>query len=164
MSTTYKIIGADGRPYGPVAAEQIRRWIAESRVESRTPVLTEGGKDWTFVGLLPEFADCFAGAAPPTIAPPPAPPRVNPYAIAGLVCSLLAWVCCCGFPPFNLLGLIFSLIGLSQINQRSELYEGRGLAIAGLVLPIVSLLVSLGMLVWSLAFHPPAIQWRFQTF
>jgi UDP-N-acetylglucosamine acyltransferase len=47
--------------------------------------------------------------------------------------------CCCGF-PFNLLGLVFSLIALSQISRHPELYEGRGLAIAGLVLSAVSLL------------------------
>jgi len=25
----YKIIGADGKEYGPITAEQLRRWIAE---------------------------------------------------------------------------------------------------------------------------------------
>ena len=32
----YKIIGTDGRPYGPVSAEEIRRWIAENRVNAQT--------------------------------------------------------------------------------------------------------------------------------
>ena len=60
----YKIIGADGKEYGPVSGEQLRQWIAEGRVESRTPVFVDGAKEWNFVGLLPEFANCFA--------PPPA--------------------------------------------------------------------------------------------
>jgi sulfite exporter TauE/SafE len=59
--------------------------------------------------------------------------------------------CCCGGFPFNLLGLVFSLIGLSQINRHPELYEGRSQAIAGLVLSIASLLLIFFCLVWSLA-------------
>jgi hypothetical protein len=164
MSAIYKIIGADGRQYGPISADQIRQWIAEGRVESRTPVFTDGAKDWTFVGLLPEFAGLFPGIAPSTISPPVQPRRTNSLATAGLVCGILAWVyCCCGF-PFNLLGLVFSLIALSQINRHPEFNEGRGVAITGLILSAVSLVFSLGMLLWSLAFNPPAFQWHFNTF
>ena len=42
----YKIIGTDGRPYGPVGAEEIRRWIAENRVNAQTSAQTEGASDW----------------------------------------------------------------------------------------------------------------------
>lgn len=159
MSATYRIIGADGRQYGPVDAGQIRQWIAQGRVESRTPVFTDDAKNWTFIGLLPEFAALFPAGAPPAIAPPQPglvpgrPPRTNSFATAGLVCGILAWVifcCCCGF-PFNVLGLIFSIIGLSQTNRHPELYEGRGLAIAGLVLSILSLLAIFLYVMWSLA-------------
>ena len=163
MSTTYKIVGADGQQYGPVSADQIRRWIAEGRIESRTPTFTDGAADWTFAGLLPEFANCFATATPPGITPPGQPARTNSYATAGLVCSILAWICCCGF-PFNLLGLVFSLVALSQIKRRSGLYEGRGLAVAGLILSVVSLLLTFGAILWSLAFNPPAFQWNFKSF
>ena len=79
---------------------------------------------------------------PPAIAMPSHPPKTNSFATAGLVCGILAWICCCGF-PFNLLGLVFSLVALSQINRHPGLYEGRGLAIAGLVLSIASLLLTL---------------------
>jgi hypothetical protein len=149
----YKIIGADGRQYGPVSAGQIKRWIAEGRVESRTPVFTGGAADWIFAGLLPEFAGLFHSGTPTTIAPPDRPRRTNSSATTGLVCGILAWVffcCCCGF-PFNLLGLVFSLTGLSQINRHPELYEGRIQAIAGLVLSISSLLLIVFLLMWSLA-------------
>jgi hypothetical protein len=148
----YKIIGADGRQYGPVSAAQIKQWIAEGRVESRTPVFVDGAKDWNFVGLLPEFANCFAPTTPPVVLSPGVLRRTNSSATTGLICGILSWVsccCCCGF-PFNLLGLVFSLIGLSQINRYPELYEGRGQAIAGLVLSISSLLLILFCLMWSL--------------
>ena len=163
MSAIYKIIGEDGKEYGPVSGVQLRQWIAEGRVESRTPVFVDGAKDWNFVGLLPEFAGLFSGNAPSTIVPPVHPRRTNSLATAGLVCGILAWVCCCGF-PFNLLGLVFSLIALSQINRHPEFNEGRGVAITGLILSAISLVFSLGMVLWSLAFNPSSFQWHFNAF
>jgi len=38
----YKIIGADGKEYGPIPAEQLREWIAEGRANAQTKVLPEG--------------------------------------------------------------------------------------------------------------------------
>jgi len=155
----YKIIGADGREYGPVSGERLRQWIAEGRVESRTPVFVDGAKDWTFVGLLPEFAGLFSGSAPPAIAPPKPGSTTgrltatNSFATTGMMCGILAWVpfCCCWGFPFNLLGLVFSLVGLSQINRHPEIYEGRGQAMAGLILSVLSLLLVVFALMWSLA-------------
>ncbi len=149
----YKIIGADGWQYGPVSAAQIKQWIAEGRVESRTPVFMEGAADWTFAGLRPEFVNCFAPATPPVVVSPGVVRRTNSSATIGLGCGILSWIscCCCGGFPFNLLGLVFSLIGLSQVSRHPELYEGRAQAIAGLVLSISSLLLILFCFMWSLA-------------
>ncbi len=61
----YKIIGADGRVYGPVSAEQLRQWMAEGRASFQTRVQKEGGTEWVLLGSLPEFADAS------TVAPPP---------------------------------------------------------------------------------------------
>jgi hypothetical protein len=158
----YKIIGADGRQYGPISAEQIREWIAEGRVESRTPVFINGAKDWTFLGLLPEFANAFP-PHPPVIATPMRARKTNAFALAGLICGILSWVCCCGF-PMNVLGLIFSLVALSQINRHPEINEGRGVAIAGLALSLVNLLLGLGMAAWSFAFNPPIVHWHTRGF
>jgi hypothetical protein len=54
----YKIIGADGREYGPIAADQLRQWIAEGRAnaQSKVMVMVEGSTDWQRLGELPEFA------------------------------------------------------------------------------------------------------------
>jgi hypothetical protein len=163
MSAIYKIIGEDGKEYGPVSGGQLRQWIAEGRVESRTPVFVDGAKDWNFAGLLPEFANCFAPATTPAIITAGQSPKTNSFATAGLVCSILAWICCCGF-PFNLLGLVFSLVALSQISRHPGVYEGRGMAIAGLILSIASLLLTFGAVLWSLAFNPSAFQWSFKSF
>jgi hypothetical protein len=146
----YKIIGQDGKEYGPISGEQLRQWISQNRIESRSPVFADGAKDWTFVGLLPEFANYFAGEIPPAIAPqtiaPPTPMRkTNGFAMAGLICGILSvTLClCCGGIPFNVLGLIFSIVALMQINEHPQLHEGRGLAIAGIILAAVSLLIML---------------------
>jgi hypothetical protein len=146
----YKIIGQDGKEYGPITAAQLRQWISQNRIESRTPVFADGAKDWTFAGLLPEFANCFTSEIPPAIAPqiisPPTPPRkTNGFAIAGLICGILSvTLCfCCGGIPFNILGLIFSIIALLQIIENPQLHGGRGLAIAGIILSAVSLLILL---------------------
>src|SRR5271170_4467062 len=148
----YKIIGQDGKEYGPITAEQLRQWIAENRVERQTPVFADGAKNWTFIGLLPEFAAHFAGGTPPTITPlrPGAStagqmPKTNGFATAGLIFGILSvtFVCCCGGFPFNILGLIFSIIALVQISEHPELHEGRVLAIAGLILSAVSILIFL---------------------
>jgi hypothetical protein len=64
----YKILGSDGNEYGPVSAEQVKKWIAENRVEKKTPILPEGAPDWVFLESLPEFAAAFG--LPPSHPPP----------------------------------------------------------------------------------------------
>jgi hypothetical protein len=56
----YKILGSDGHEYGPLSAGKIKQWIADERVEKKTPVLPEGAADWVFLSSLPEFAEAFA--------------------------------------------------------------------------------------------------------
>jgi TM2 domain-containing membrane protein YozV len=66
----YKIVGMNGQQYGPVSAEEIRRWIAENRANAKTLVqAAEGAADWKPLGSLPEFASEFK-PVPPSIAPP----------------------------------------------------------------------------------------------
>jgi hypothetical protein len=159
----YRIAGADGKIYGPVGAEQIRQWIAQGRADTRTPVFPDGATDWTFLGLLPEFA---AGctATPPRIAavtPSAGLRKTNGFATAGFVCGLLSWApCCCCCLPFNLLGLVFSIIALIQISSQPEPQEGRAFAIIGLVLSGLSLLVAFGLGLVQLVLQP-ANTWHF---
>lgn len=60
----YIVMGDDGNEYGPVSAEQIRDWIADNRIERKTPVKTETTKDWIFIESLPEFRAAFEAVAP----------------------------------------------------------------------------------------------------
>jgi len=96
----YKIIGADGKPYGPVNIDQMRRWIAENRVRPESLVQAEGSNDWKPCRDFPELAAEFKtpppniappGAVPPSAAPPAAPasnPRASNKIPAG-VCGII---------------------------------------------------------------------------
>lgn len=64
---TYTIIGGDNKEYGPISAEDIRQWIKEGRLSHQTRIKSDTDTDWRTLGTLPEFADAFQPAAPPTI-------------------------------------------------------------------------------------------------
>lgn len=63
----YKIIGADGKEYGPVTAEQLRDWIAQGRTNAQTMVQAEGSADWKPLTAFTEFVDALGGAPPPPV-------------------------------------------------------------------------------------------------
>ena len=162
----YRIIGNDGKTYGPISAEKIREWIAQGRADSRTAVIADGAGEWTFLGLLPEFA-CELAGTPPVMAPPKigalSVKNTNSFATAGFVCGLISLACCCGC-PFNILGLIFSIVALVQINGQVQKQEGWGLALAGLICSAVSLLATFGLGILQLALAPANLSWHFSGF
>ena len=63
---------------------------------------------------------------------PPASGKNNGMAITGFVLSLI--------PCLGLLGIVFSAIGMAQ-TKKDPSQGGRGLAIAGLIIGIVSTLI-----------------------
>jgi hypothetical protein len=156
----YIIVGGDGKKYGPISAAQLREWLQQGRVDSRTAVFIEGATEWTFLGLLPEFARPSTGAPPAIGALKPSQPVVagtNAFAIWGLVCGLLSWAFCCCF-PFSVLGLTFSIIALVQVNPAVQ--GGRGLAIAGLVVSATNLLWAFGLTLVSMLNNNAPAQWN----
>jgi hypothetical protein len=154
----YKVIGSDGKTYGPVNADKIREWLAAGRLESRSAVLPEGATEWTYLGLLPEFARESSGT-PPVITVPKPVNRNNGFAVAGFVCGLISLTCCCGC-PFNILGLVFSIIALVQINGQTNKDSGWGYALAGLICSAVSLLLNCGLGLLQLATTPTHVNWH----
>jgi hypothetical protein len=144
----YKIIGADGKEYGPINAEVLRQWLAEGRANGQTRILAEGATEWKTVAEVPELAPLLASAI--VVAPAPGPvssaqvPRNNSLAVAGMTLGILALtlgLCCCYGLPFSVPGIICSSLALSQIKRDPLTQQGRSLAMAGLVLSIVSLLL-----------------------
>lgn len=65
----YKILGGDGKEYGPVSAEQLRQWVREGRANALTQVRAEGATQWQALASIAELADVFSAGtgAPPTI-------------------------------------------------------------------------------------------------
>jgi hypothetical protein len=69
----YIIIGGDGKEYGPVSGEEMRKWIAEGRLNAQTLAKAEGDVAFRPLSAFSEFADIFVGGTAgiiPSIAPP----------------------------------------------------------------------------------------------
>jgi hypothetical protein len=155
----YKIIGADGKEYGPISAEGLRQWIAEGRANGQTKVQVEGSIEWKRLEELPEFSTAPGGGNVPLPAGPIGPltsqPRTNSLATAGLVLGILSvtfGLCCYGL-PFNVAGIVCSLVALTQIRSDPQRERGHGLAITGLALSILSIVFAILLLVFSLSFR-----------
>jgi hypothetical protein len=140
----YKIIGADGKEYGPVPADVLRQWIDQGRINAQTRILPEGAAEWKPVTELPEFAVALGAGVPPALVPEPISlpqiPRTNQLALTSLILGLVSitlGLCCFGL-PFNLAGIICAILALNQINSHPQREHGKGMAIAGLVLCILS--------------------------
>jgi hypothetical protein len=160
----YRIIGADGSEYGPITADQLRAWIAEGRANAQTQARAEGAIQWKPLTEFLEFAQAFAGtpsrlSAPGPISIPPTP-RTNSLALTSMIMGLLSLtcgLCCCYGFPFNVLGIIFALVALAQIRDDPLSQQGKGLAIAGLVLCLLSIVSAALFLTLGLALNMPDI-------
>lgn len=62
----FKIIGGDGKEYGPVSEAQIRQWISAGRANLDTQAQAVGTAEWRALREFPEFSEPppIAGAAP----------------------------------------------------------------------------------------------------
>lgn len=155
----YRIVGADQNEYGPISLEQLRQWLTEGRVNAQTKVLAEGATDWKPLGTLPEFSLLLGiqpapGGLAPNLPRPLALPRTNPFALTGLIMGLISITigcCCCYGFPFNVLGIVCSLIALAQIQSNPELYSGKGMAVTGLITSLVSIALAGLMMILGLA-------------
>lgn len=137
----YRVLGADGKEYGPVTAEQIREWIVQRRLNSNSMVQTPESPGWRPLTMFPEFASALASTMP---APFPTSPQVvegakpNNMAAWGLGLSCFSLLCC-GCGVVSILGIVFSIIGLQQANRDPQ-QTGKAIAIAGIVVGGLSLL------------------------
>jgi len=136
----YRILGADGKEYGPASEEVVRQWIAQGRANPRTQIRREGSSEWVSVGTLPEFAEALAGptAAPAMAAPGfPVQAKTSGLAISSLVLGVLGF---CGITA--LVGLILGIVALGRINRSGGRLSGNGLAIGGICVSGFMLLFS----------------------
>ena len=91
--------------------------------------------------------------------PGPVGPRQNPMAITGMVLGIVSilTVCCCYGFPFNVAGIVFSIIGLTQINKDPINQLGKPLALTGLILSILSIVLVVALLAFG--FTANAMNW-----
>jgi len=66
----YKIIGGDGKEYGPISFDQVQNWIREGRANAQTMIHTDTNPKWMPLGQCPEFASMLGG-------PSMANPKIN---------------------------------------------------------------------------------------
>ncbi|MSU57138.1 MAG: DUF4339 domain-containing protein [Pedosphaera sp.] len=121
----YKIIGTDGKEYGPVAADVLRGWLAQGRVSGQTQVRAEGATDWKRFDQLPEFRADLA-AAPPPVVGTSAPagndglnviiPYKNVRALVAYYLGVFSLIPFVGI-PLGLAGFVLGILGLRYRRQ-----------------------------------------------
>lgn len=140
----YKVIGADGKEYGPITAKQLGQWIAQGRANATTRVRLETATDWQALGAIPEFAEALA--QPPTLptlpTAPPEPAKTSGMAVASLILGFLGF---CGLTA--LVGLVLGIIAMVRISKSEGRLKGQGLAIAGVIISAVFLVLLPALLV-----------------
>jgi hypothetical protein len=140
----------DGARQGPVPRSELKRLADREEIGSDTLVWKSGMEDWTPGFLVPELDFLAAarsaveeGHLPGALGqgrsyPTSRSPRTSPMAFAGLVLGLL-WLCGAG----SLAAIVVSVLALRQIDRARGTLTGKGLAVAGLMLGIVGVILSL---------------------
>ncbi len=142
----YRIVGADGKEYGPVNLDQMRQWIAEGRVNAQTRVRQADAPGWQPASELPELSALFAAraatATPSTRLSSQGPgggdaPQKG-LAVTSLVLGILAFPTCflTGIPA-----IVCGHIAHNRARREPAQYGGSRMATAGLVLGYLSLVV-----------------------
>lgn len=146
----YKIVGADGKEYGPVGIEQMRQWTAEGRINAKTRVQQAGAAEWKTAADFPELGCAPSAVVPgPGSSPPPLPTgqaagQQSGLAITSFVLGLLSLLCL-GFLA-GIPAIICGHLARGRARRLPGMYGGAGFALAGLIMGYVSLLVSLVIL------------------
>jgi hypothetical protein len=147
----YRIIGADGREYGPISADQLRQWITEGRANAQTRVLLEGTSDWKPLSELPEFAASIPSAPPP---PMPSPGVSAPSTAAldqasgpaiGLIIVGILYFLAAGLSLLvRLLGASFLAANQMQRDPFANVFSGPAGIASALLSFLIGLLILLG--------------------
>jgi hypothetical protein len=141
-------------PFGPGEADP----VGAPTAPSVGPAATSGYAPYGYPPMSPPGG---VPPAPPAYGPPTAPPgwgygyppaypgygyapvpMTNGLAVAAFVCSLFFWLYGIG----AVLGVVFGFVARSQIKRSGGMQKGKGLALAGIVIGLVSL-IAIGVVV-----------------
>jgi hypothetical protein len=145
----YRVIGGDGKEYGPVTLEQLKTWIAESRFNAQSRIRSEGSFEWKRASEIPEVAELLgvpvtAPAAPPLPVENVAAQASQGLAITSLVLGIIGVVAVfCGGLLAGIAAIICGHIAYNRARRNPAQYAGSGMAMAGFILGYVSLALSL---------------------
>jgi prepilin-type processing-associated H-X9-DG protein len=135
----YRVLGADGKEYGPVTGAVLRQWITQGRAHAQTRVLAEGSAEWQTLASAPEFEALFPPEAGATVlVEAPEEVRTSDMAIGSLVLGVVGL---CGITALG--GLILGIVSLVTIKRSGGRLRGQGLAAAGICVSSVMLLLSI---------------------
>ena len=145
----YKIIGADGKEYGPVSIAQLKQWLAQRRINPQTRIQSPGSSEWRPASEVPELADLFtsttnppAQGAPPLLGVAAAPSRSKGLAVASFVLGLCSIVLCLSLVA-GLPAIILGHVARRRAVRSPERYGGKGLATSGVVLGYCGIFLTL---------------------
>lgn len=119
----YTIIGGDGKQYGPITAVDLRKWIAEGRLNAQSLAKAESDAEFRPLSTFPELADVFGSpAVPPGIAPMlptsdggsrAASDKVRVPAIGLMVSAIISAL----LAAYNLVSIIFFAPNLQEYSS-----------------------------------------------
>jgi len=66
----YTIIGGDGKQYGPITGDELRKWISEGRLNAHSLAKADSDAEFRPLATFPELADAFGTQAAMPDAPP----------------------------------------------------------------------------------------------
>jgi len=155
----YKVIGVDGKEYGPVSLEQLKQWVSEGRLTTQTRVQQVGAPDWKAATQIPELA-ALPAARTGIPAGMPAPLPIRPavgqqtsLATTSLVLGILGFLTCLTSIP----AVICGHIALNRAKKFPDQYGGSGQAIAGLVTGYVVIAILIFLVPIEAAMFLPAL-------
>jgi len=153
----YKILGGDGKEYGPVTVDALRQWVNEGRANRNTQVRPEGAEQWQTLASLPEFVALFAPPPPGMNAAvggvPIGPAPNSGMAITSLVLGISGFFCLITAIP----GLILGIVAMKRIKASEGRMGGHGFALAGTIVSGVAMLMSVVVIAIYAALLLPAL-------
>lgn len=155
--------GKNNTQHGPVSEQEIQTLLSSGQIDTSTIIWREGMTDWLPMKDVPEFQSLQTTAASPYSTPQTsAQPAAGAVAytsaiptdglsIACLICGILGIVTCYLWGLFGIPAVICGHISIKKINNSLTPIQGKGMAIAGLVMGYIGIGLQLLVIVFFIA-------------